>query len=191
MAFLTVRQAAEQVGVSRQTMFRKIKEGKVSAVKDRDGQLQIDTAELLRVFGGLQSPTVSDTTAGDRPRVSPKTEETHATVAQQIEIERLRAQLELKTAELVMTRERLDEAKAREQAAKEERDKLFGILEQQTRLLAGPPAPMPAVPEAKPSKKSARKSGKGGGKKAQEKQAQEEPQQQTVGFGWPFWLRPS
>ncbi len=55
MTQLTVRQAAEQVGVSRQTMFRKIQRGEVSATVDHHGQKQIDSAELLRVFGVEQA----------------------------------------------------------------------------------------------------------------------------------------
>lgn len=186
MAFLTVRQAAEQVGISRQTMFRKIKEGKVSAVKDCFGQLEIDTAELLRVFGALQSPTVSDTTLHDGVRVSPKTEETPATVAQQIEIERLRAQLELKTAELAMTRERLDEAKAREQAAHQDRDRIMGILEQQTRLLMAPPEPSTRGTTRKKAT-TAKKDGKKSAKKAEAQPAQDQQQPSISGFMWPFW----
>lgn len=186
MAFLTVRQAAEQVGVTRQTMFRKIKEGKVSAVKGRDGQLQIDTAELLRVFGGLQSPTVSDATQPDRSRLSQKASDTPVTVAQQIEIERLRAQLEAKEMALAIAQERIQELRDREQIAKEERDKLFGILEQQTRLLAAPPSPVPVTPEPKSQRKATKKSGRGASKKAPE-----EPQpEQAKGFVWPFWPRP-
>jgi transcriptional regulator of acetoin/glycerol metabolism len=190
MAQLTVRQAAQQVGISRQTMFAKIKAGKVSATTDHNGQLQIDTSELLRVFGTLQTPTDSGTTPPNRPGPAAKTPDTPATVAQQIEIERLRAQLELKTAELAMTRERLDEAKVREQAAKDERDKLFGILEQQTRLLAAPPAPTPA-PKATPTKRKA--NGKKATKKAEKKNEpppEPEPQPATRGgFMWPFWGR--
>lgn len=70
MAQMTVRQAAEQVGVSRQTMFRKIKDGTVSATVDHQGQKQIDSAELLRVFGALQAPGVAPATGNDRQRLT-------------------------------------------------------------------------------------------------------------------------
>lgn len=185
MAQLTVRQAAEQVGISRQTMFRKIKEGKVSATTDHAGQLQIDTSELLRAFGSLQSPTVSDKTPGDNPRPSPKTPDTPATVAQQIEIERLRAQLEFKTAELNMTRERLDEAKAREQAAHQERDKLMAILEQQTRLLTAPAPRTTTRNKATATKKG----GKKASKKDEKAEKEHDNQSASPAFMWPFWNR--
>lgn len=155
MAQLSVRQAAEQVGVSRQTMFRKIKEGKVSATTDHTGQLQIDTSELLRAFGKLQSPTDSDTTASNRPRASHATPDTPATVAQQIEIERLRAQLELKEAQLAIAQERIEELKELTRETRLERDRMFGLVEQQTRLLAAPKSTSPEV--KKRPRKSAKK----------------------------------
>lgn len=186
MAFLTVRQAAEQVGVSRQTMFRKIKEGKVSATKDNEGQLQIDTAELIRAFGALQSPIDRDTTQSDSLRVSPRTPDTPVTVSQQIEIERLRAQLESKEVALALAHERIQELREREQVAHQERDKLFAILEQQTRLLAAPRPPQPSAPAAlKNTKKTTKKSGK----KVATQAPEEEPKQPS-GFLWPFWPRP-
>lgn len=75
MALLSLREAARQVGVSRQTMYRMVSEGKVTATVGHDGQKVVDTAELLRVFGRLE------------PRQSPATAETvsPATVTRQVE----------------------------------------------------------------------------------------------------------
>jgi len=137
MAYLTVRQAAEQVGVSRQTMFRHIKDGRVSATVDRDGQKQIDVSELLRVFGELQSPIATAKTASDRSRQSQKLETTPG-VAYQIELEKLRSQLELKAAELALAKERISELKSREHQVVEEKNRLLTLIEQQSRLLTGP-----------------------------------------------------
>lgn len=161
MAQLTVRQAAEQVGVSRQTMFRKIKDGTVSATIDHQGQKQIDSAELLRVFGALQTPDATPATAGDRPRLTRATVETAAvSPAVLVELERLRLQLEFKAAELAMAQARIDELKQRERDANTERDRLLSLLEQSSRLLAAPSAPPPAttapVPKIK-TKKTAKK----------------------------------
>lgn len=105
MAQLTVRQAAQQVGISRQTMFRKIKEGKVSATTDHDGQLQIDTSELLRAFGGaLQSPGDSEKASSDSPR---QANETAATPAG----------LNLALAEIAALKDQLDQAQRRRESA--------------------------------------------------------------------------
>ena len=148
MTYLTVRQAAERAGVSRQTMFRHIKDGRVSATVDRDGQKQIDVAELLRVFGELQSPVAEPKTVSDRTRLTHKSE-TVPSVAYQIELEKLRAQLELKAAELAMAKERISELKSREHQVVEEKNRLLTLIEQQSRLLAAP------TPKAAPWKRTA------------------------------------
>ena len=148
MAQLTVRQAAEQVGVSRQTMFRKIKDGSISATVDHNGQKQIDSTELLRVFGALQTPGAIPATGRDSPRLTRATGETALSPAVQVELERLRLQLEFKAAELALAQQRIDELRQRERDAVTERDRLMTLLEQSTRLLAAPPAATPDAASA-------------------------------------------
>ena len=80
MAELTLREAAQRVGVSRQTIYRMVKEGKLTVTLRPDptrrkrgspkgegegeGFLKVvDTTELLRVFGKLA--TEADTVALD------------------------------------------------------------------------------------------------------------------------------
>ncbi len=159
MTQLSVRQAAQQVGVSRQTLFRKIKDGTVSATVNHQGQKQIDTAELLRVFGMLQTPDATPATASDRPRLTRATGDTALSPAVLVELERLRLQLEAKKAELAMAQQRIDELKQRERDAATERDRLMTLLEQSTRLLAAqPPAIQAAAPVPKiKSKKTAKR----------------------------------
>ena len=154
MVQLTVRQAALQAGISRQTMFRHIKDGKVSATLDRNGQKQIDAAELVRVFGDLTPQTVSDTTRPDRSRVSATAPPLPAYVALQVELSQVKAQLELKAALLEVAQERNAELKAAAQRAENDRDRIFRILE--TKLLEAPkakprpkkkaPVPAPELP---------------------------------------------
>lgn len=147
VTYLTVRQAAERAGVSRQTMFRHIKDGKVSATVDRDGQKQIDVSELLRVFGELQSSTATAKTPSNSPRLTQKNE-TVPGFTYQIELEKLRAQLELKAAELALAKERISELKSREHQVVEEKNRLLTLIEQQSRLLS---APTPKTPPRPPS----------------------------------------
>lgn len=52
---LTVSDAALQVGVTRQTIFKAIKTGKLSATQNNRGHMQINIVELLRVYGGVVS----------------------------------------------------------------------------------------------------------------------------------------
>ncbi len=160
MTQLSVRQAAQQVGVSRQTLFRKIKDGTVSATVNHQGQKQIDTAELLRVFGMLQTPDATPATASDRPRLTRATGDTALSPAVLVELERLRLQLEAKKAELAMAQQRIDELKQRERDAATERDRLMTLLEQSTRLLAAQPpaiqaaAPVPKIKNKKTAKRT-------------------------------------
>lgn len=149
MTQLTVRDAADKVGVTRQTIFKYIRQGKISATLSRDGQKQIDVSELIRVFGELQPDTGTTSYTNDSRILSPKPLTTPTTVALQIELERMKSMLEFKQAELVMAKERIAELKDREAQVKErereaieERNRLIGVIEQQGRLLAAP-APTP------------------------------------------------
>lgn len=154
MTQLTVRDAADKVGVTRQTIFKYIRQGKISATLSRDGQKQIDVSELIRVFGELQPDTGTTSYTNDSRILSPKPLTTPTTVALQIELERMKSMLEFKQAELVMAKERIAELKDREAQVKErereaieERNRLIGVIEQQGRLLAAP-APTPPKPRA-------------------------------------------
>ena len=51
MAKLTVVQAAKAGWPSRQTIYRKVRSGELSAEPDANGTAVIDTSELIRVFG--------------------------------------------------------------------------------------------------------------------------------------------
>lgn len=153
--YFSVREAAQRVGISRQTMFRHIKTGKVSATIDRDGQKQIEVTELIRVFGELQPET--DTPATPRNTVRPVSRDTATppvTSQYQVEIMRLQAQLEIRTAELELAKERINELKAAQNEVAAEKNRFLDIIERQTLLLA---APKPATPARKrtPAKKPA------------------------------------
>ena len=152
MPLLTVRQAAQHVGVSRQTLFRHVKQGKVSATVAHDGELRIDTTELLRVYGPLQSPVESPTVSSSRLRLPQATSDSAATVAQ-IEVERLKAQVESKSAILAMAQERIAELKERVEEARADNKRLLEIIERQSRLL---PAPA-AQAESKPARKKGKR----------------------------------
>ena len=56
----SVRQASRMVGMSRKTLYAHIKQGKVSAQSNPEGDKVIDHSELLRVYG-LQLETPRDT----------------------------------------------------------------------------------------------------------------------------------
>lgn len=50
MSVFSLREAAEQAGVSKSTVFRAIQNGRLSAPRDDDGNFRIDASELFRVY---------------------------------------------------------------------------------------------------------------------------------------------
>ena len=109
MTILTMTQAARKAGISRSTLYRAIRTGRISVVSLPTGRRGIDVAELIRVFGPLQSNTVQKKQGGTSSDVAVLRE--RCTSLQQ-EVEWLRADLA---------------------DAKNERNRLLGLLE--TRLL--------------------------------------------------------
>ena len=143
MATLSVQQAARQVGIDRATIYRHIREGRISAEVAPDGNRRIDASELLRVYGdALKAPGATagaggGATAGAtaaRGKGAHKSGESGATA----ETAALLAQVEALRAALHVADVRLSEANAREERDAAERDRLLSIVEQQSRLLAAP-----------------------------------------------------
>lgn len=60
MPHLSLTEAAKQAGIGKTTLWRSIKNGKVSASRDSDGNWLIDPAELSRVYAVV--PPVTDET---------------------------------------------------------------------------------------------------------------------------------
>ena len=112
MTILSMTQAAQQAGISRSTLYRAIRQGRLSVTKQASGTRGIDTAELLRVFGPLQA----DTSQVIHSRTS-----SNITVLQE-RCAMLEQQVEWLRAELA--------------DAKDEKKQLLRVLE--TRLLEGP-----------------------------------------------------
>jgi len=130
MAKLTISDAARVTGVSRVTLHRYIKAGKLSRTPDG----LIDTAELLRIGLVLQPDTLQQPVTVQRPATPPVTADT-PTLERLIE---------------VLQRE-LDDARAREQAAREREAMLLQMLQQvqqqNQRLLEAPRSvPTPSAP---------------------------------------------
>lgn len=157
---LSVREAAERVGVTRQTIFKKIKDGELSSTIDHRGNKQIDVSELLRVYGQLQSNDTQQSTTVNKARQlnrSPSSSDL------QLDLERSKMLLQMKEHELELAHERIAELKAREAelkqrdyASTEERMRLLGVIETQNRLLSAP-QPTPKVrtqTKPKPAAKS-------------------------------------
>lgn len=116
MSSFTLADAARIAGVSRPTIYRLVKEGKVSVTQDDRGVKRVDAAELKRVFPNASFET-GETGAPVRTR------QTETAPDRVLEVE-LRGAREL----LEVTRQAL-------QAEREEKARLLGVVEAQTRML--------------------------------------------------------
>lgn len=58
MALVTIAEAAKLSGKDKKTLYRYIKDGKLSATNSTGGMRQVDVSELVRVFGALQKVSV-------------------------------------------------------------------------------------------------------------------------------------
>ena len=136
MATLSLREAAEQTGVAKSTIFRAIKAGRLSAPRTDDGNFAIDPAELFRVYPpkGV-GETASSPERNEAGRPLDRAERQDATIADGADATELRirnAQLEteinaLRTI-LAMEKERAGELRA-------ERDRWAGMAEAGQRQL--------------------------------------------------------
>ena len=54
MTILSVTEAAKATGMGKATIYRRLKDGTLTASKQPDGSKGVDTAELIRVFGELK-----------------------------------------------------------------------------------------------------------------------------------------
>lgn len=154
MTQLSIQQAADKVGVTRQTIYKKISDGVLSATIDRRGNKQIDVSELLRVYGNLSASDSQAKATVNKPRHVKTSSDTSLL---HLELERAQMQLQLKEKELQMAEERIADLKAREAESKgrerealTEKQQLLAIIDRQTLLLA---APQPAKPAPRPAAK--------------------------------------
>lgn len=134
MTLLSTNDAARVAGISRRSIQRAIKEGRLSATTDGDGNRVIDTSELIRVYGELRH-------VADEPATMTYSVATEATLIAVLQNQLQHAQDQL---EQVMR-----QAHEREQQAQQEKTRLLSLLEAEqvarrdleTKLL---PAPRPA-----------------------------------------------
>ena len=135
MPDMTMRQAAEWAGVTRGTIHKAITSGRISANKSDTGVYRINPAELERVYPCRLPTGVSEDTRG----VSADTPESHGDTPK---LAALRREVEL-------LREGQRASEARETDLRTERDRLLGIVESTTRLLAH--QRIPTTQEAPPT----------------------------------------
>ncbi len=124
---LTLRQAAEAVGMSKPGVLKAIKSGKVSAEKNIRGQYQIQAAELFRVYdpisrvnGNGHEPVNPEGNENSSPSLREETSQSGSVNASyQVELDGLRLELAHQKQLLAMSgetvidlRQRLDESQS-------------------------------------------------------------------------------
>lgn len=120
----SISSAARAAGKNRATISRHIKEGRLSATRDAVGNVAIDQAELIRVYGELKKP--------DEPK--------DAKNAKNAEIERLRFELR-RMEEAVRGFEERERASAeREKTAREREEWMKREIEDWKRQALLPPS---------------------------------------------------
>ena len=127
---LNMTQAAKLAGVSRVTIYKHAKAGKISVHMEQDGSRTVDVAELERVYGTLHKPEMLTETVNTL-----QTETSRVVLILQEQMKRLEHELDR------MRQERDAEREARErerEKAERERERLHTIIEKQTLLLPQP-----------------------------------------------------
>jgi excisionase family DNA binding protein len=131
----SLREAAEQAGTSKSTIWRAIKSGRMSATRTDDGGLSIDPAELFRAFQPQrpsERPTGQNATApaSDAERaVTPETADRNDDLA---------VKLAALDAEVKGLRDLLAEVRANRDELRQDRDDWRGRAERATLALSGP-----------------------------------------------------
>lgn len=120
MAQHSVAEAAKLVGRDRRTLYKDIQRGRLTATVSATGERQVDTAELIRVYGELVGVEATAAT------VAARQEPTATATAQDAEITQLRAQVAALEARLTDKQQHIEH------------------LAQAMRLLEHRPAPEPA-----------------------------------------------
>lgn len=134
MAKVNLTQGAKLAGVSRSTLNRHIKEGKISKGNGKDGKPCVDTSELQRVYGDLSHATPSQAVS------MTQSETAHSKAENAIEIATLKV-------ELHAAKERLEDVS-------KDRDEWKGQAKTLSTLLTDqrPIGPSTSTPQQKPRK---------------------------------------
>ena len=120
MTTLSLREAAEATGVSKSTIFRAIKSGKMSAPRTEDGGFLIDPAELFRVYPPKEQK--------DAQRDAERSGGQSATSRNDSETIELKAKMAAMEAELRSVQRLLDEVQHSRDDWREQATRLTALL---------------------------------------------------------------
>ena len=148
MAKISISEAARLTGKNRSTLHRHIKTGKISKEFDDESNPVLDTSELARVYPSFKFAVAEQQSAvmlqsNSKQQAAIPCETGNATV----EVELLKLRLQNAEEKITIEESRRREAEQREREAKEEINRLLGIVENHTYLLAAPQTPKETHPE--------------------------------------------
>ena len=148
MAKISISEAARLTGKNRSTLHRHINAGKLSKGFDTDNNPVLDTSELARVYPSFKVSAVGQKAASvSRSNSKQQAATTYKTGNTRVENEILKLKLQNAEEKISIEECRRREAEQREREAKEEINRLLGIVEKYTFLLAAPQTPEEAHPE--------------------------------------------
>ena len=132
---LTLKQAADETGKTKQGIQQAIKSGRISAGKDEKGEWEIDPAELFRAYPPVNKISTNKLTEIDNTSHPPL----HLKIKElELELNAANNEKDFYQGQLANVQNQLQESKVKE-------DRLLGLLEHNTRLLedrnSSPPAP--------------------------------------------------
>ena len=81
MPLFNMSEAARLAGKNRATIARHIKQGRLTATRDGNGNITIDMAELMRVYGELKSDGATNEQLHSRRKVAPSISDKDALIA--------------------------------------------------------------------------------------------------------------
>jgi hypothetical protein len=122
MPILSLRDAAEQAGTSKSTIWRAIKSGRLSAARTDDGGFAIDPAELFRVF----QPQRPEERPSGQGATAPETQPATGAMADEMALRLAMAAIE---AEVKGLRDLLAEVRASRDELRQDRDEWRGRAE--------------------------------------------------------------
>lgn len=121
---LTVSQAAKEVGITRGGLWKAIKQGRLSATKNHQGQFIIDPAELFRVYPPVDKLVDKVDTTSEQQSIDEYTGRQH-------EVDELRIRLELTNRLLAKAESECDDLRRRLDEEAAERRNLMRLLTHQ------------------------------------------------------------
>lgn len=134
MTQFTALEAARETGLSKSTITRAIKSGKLSAATDEDGKFKIDAAELFRVYPKTQAPQAEPKKRNEalqKPSVTQSASEQDAMQLRreiQVRDERIELIEEERRRERENAQTQIDDLRTRLDAEAEERRGLTRLL---------------------------------------------------------------